>query len=133
MGETWKRFKHVPTIVIAAADGKAAHMFYAAYEPIPLNNEDILHQAFDRHGIIHKPQRIGTVDEVRAQAAEHNEYESAPLDYAQRFGLIPLKTPNLQPKKRPRVGTNIIPKTMIVAAAVAPTQDNDSSSSSDTF
>ena len=129
MGNTWKLFKQVPTVFIAAADGKAAHFFYASYEPIKLNHEDILHQAFDRHGIIHQPSKIGTVEEVRAQAAEYNEYEEAPDEYALRFDLIPLKTPNLQPKKRPRIGTNITNTNIYVA----PTQDNDSSSSSDTF
>ena len=49
MGETWKRFKHVPTIMIAAADGKAAraaHMFYAAYNTA--NNEDILQRSLQQ-------------------------------------------------------------------------------------
>ena len=62
------------------------------YYNAAFNNEDILHQAFDRHEILHQPQRIGTVDEVRGQAAAYNEYvyESAPLEYAQLFDPIPL-------------------------------------------
>ena len=122
MGETWQLFKTVPTIVIAASDGKSAHVFYASYEPIKLNNNDILHQAFDRHGIIHPPEKIGTVEEVRQKAAAYADYESAPAEYAQLFESAPPWSPNLSPRKRARVGTGIVPKTV----------DNDSSSS-DTY
>ena len=129
-GETWKLFKQVPTVLVPAQDGKEAHFFYAAYDPVKLNHEDILHQAFDRHGIIHQPPKIGTIAEVREKARVHNEYESAPpksAEYAQLFehdyNEVVQDSPNLQPRKRARVSTNIIPKSL----------DNDRSSSSDTF
>ena len=124
-GETWKRFKQVPARFVAAANGKPAHLFYTAYEPIPLNNPDILHQAFNRKGIIHGPQRIGTVEEARQVAADNNEYDSIPNEYAKLFDTIPLKSPNLSPRKRPRVGSGIVPTEPM-------TQDSDSSGS-DTF
>ena len=87
----------MPARFVAAANGKPAHLFYAAYDPIPLNNPDILHQAFNRNGIIHGPQRIGTVEEARQVAADNNKYDSIQNEYAKLFDTIPLKSPNLSP------------------------------------
>ena len=128
-GETWQLFKQVPTLLVPARDGKEAHFFYAAYDPVELNQEDIVHQAFDRHGIIHQPERIGTIAEVREKGRVHNEYESADpksTEYAQLFehdyNEVVEDEVEEQPRKRARVGTNIMPKSL----------DTDSSSS-DTF
>ena len=120
-GKTWKKFNQVPTLVVPAHDGKTAHFFYATHEPVELNQEDIVHQAFDRNGIIHQPERIWTTAEVREKARQHNEYASADSKstvYAQRFELLPghfnynevvEDEVEEQPSKRARVGTNIVP------------------------
>ena len=121
-GQTWQLFKQVPTLLIPAHNGKPSHLFYASHEHVLLNSADIVHQAFDRNGIIHNPERIGTPQEARAKAERHNEYEShRNTTYVQRFppvshGHTVLHNIRMaedrveeQPTKRVRVGTNIVP------------------------
>ena len=120
-GKTWQLFKQVPTLLAPAHNGKEAHFFYTSHEHVLLNQGDIVHQAFDRHGILHNPERIGTPEEARSKAHTHNEYEpTSTTVYAQRFPILSDARRSVtnttedeveeQPTKRTkRVGTNIVP------------------------